>query len=98
MEESGHLYWDSFSGWYSCADEAFYADWEVDQSTKTAKETGASVEWVEEETCKFRLGAFKERLHQWLESGGTFTCFTRFFSNQLNFIGCGMRISQEKTI
>ncbi|VDL59905.1 unnamed protein product [Hymenolepis diminuta] len=73
LENSGHLYWSTFSGWYSTTDEAFYADWEViddyDKGVKVAKISGNEVQWVEEETCRFRLADFKHRLHEWLDSG-----------------------------
>lgn len=37
-----------------------------------AKISGNEVQWVEEETCRFRLADFKHRLHKWLDSGGEF--------------------------
>lgn len=40
---------------------------------KVAIESGSSVEWTEEENYKFRLGAFKERLIDWLENTETRT-------------------------
>ena len=75
LERFGHLYWSTFAGWYSTIDETFYGDWEVGDSlrgggVKIAKSTGSEVHWVEEKTCRFRLGDFKDRLHAWLDSGG----------------------------
>ncbi|KAL5103215.1 Methionine--tRNA ligase mitochondrial [Taenia crassiceps] len=74
LERSGYLYWDTFAGWYSISDETFYADWEVVDSpslsgAKVAKVTHNEVNWVEEETCRFRLSAFKDQIHAWLDSG-----------------------------
>ncbi|KAL5961487.1 Methionine--tRNA ligase mitochondrial [Taenia solium] len=74
LERSGYLYWNTFAGWYSISDETFYADWEVVDSpsssgVKVAKATHNEVNWVEEETCRFRLSAFKDQIHAWLDSG-----------------------------
>ncbi|KAM7534037.1 hypothetical protein Aperf_G00000112526 [Anoplocephala perfoliata] len=73
LEKYGYLYWNTFAGWYSITDEAFYADWEVvddfDKGVKIAKFSGSEVHWLEEETCRFRLSMFKTRLHEWLDSG-----------------------------
>ncbi|VDK41536.1 unnamed protein product [Taenia asiatica] len=74
LERSGYLYWNTFAGWYSISDETFYADWEVVDSpssngVKVAKATHNEVNWVEEETCRFRLSAFKNQIHAWLDSG-----------------------------
>ncbi|VDP72413.1 unnamed protein product [Echinostoma caproni] len=85
LTESGSVYESSYSGWYSVSDEAFYTDWEIvtetqqnsgqgrsapdQQVTHVAKETGHTVEWMEERTHMFRLSAFKPQLHEWLDSG-----------------------------
>uniref|UniRef100_A0A5K3EK28 Methionine--tRNA ligase, mitochondrial n=1 Tax=Mesocestoides corti TaxID=53468 RepID=A0A5K3EK28_MESCO len=71
LDKSDHLYWSAYSGWYSTTDEAFYSDWEVDTSPLGAvsKTSGNQVHWVEEETFRFRLSAFKPKLHVWLDSG-----------------------------
>ncbi|BHF61409.1 Methionine--tRNA ligase, mitochondrial [Sparganum proliferum] len=73
LEAGGFFYWNTFAGWYCAADEAFYADWELEEADqngkKLAKASGNAVEWVEEETCRFRLKQFKPDLHRWLDSG-----------------------------
>ncbi|KAJ9119228.1 hypothetical protein QFC22_003720 [Naganishia vaughanmartiniae] len=66
-------------GWYAVSDECFYTESQIEERVdevtgerkKVAIESGSSVEWTEEENYKFRLGAFKERLIDWLESSET---------------------------
>jgi methionyl-tRNA synthetase len=64
MEERGDLYLDSYEGWYSVRDEAYY---EPDELTTAADGTklspqGTPVEWVEEESWFFRLSAYTQKL------------------------------------
>jgi methionyl-tRNA synthetase len=64
MEERGDLYLDTYEGWYSVRDEAFY---EVDELTSAEDGTklspnGTPVEWMVEESWFFRLSAYQQRL------------------------------------
>ncbi|VEL19328.1 unnamed protein product [Protopolystoma xenopodis] len=38
-------------------------------SQMVSRDTGAPVEWLQEETCFFRLTSYRNRLHAWLDSG-----------------------------
>jgi methionyl-tRNA synthetase len=64
LVESGDIYLDKYSGWYSVSDEAFYDEDEiVDESgKKISKSSGSIVEWVEEESYFFRLSAWTNKL------------------------------------
>lgn len=63
MEQGGHIYPGSYSGWYSVRDEAYYQEAElVDGPGGRTAPTGAEVEWVEEPSFFFRLSAFSDRL------------------------------------
>lgn len=64
MEASGDIYLDSYRGWYSVRDEAYYDESEtvLGEDGKRRAPTGTPVEWVEEESYFFRLSAFQERL------------------------------------
>jgi methionyl-tRNA synthetase len=53
------IYLDSYAGWYSVRDEAFYAESELVEGKAP---TSASVEWVEEPSYFFRLSAWQEPL------------------------------------
>ena len=64
MEAAGDIYLDSYKGWYSVRDEAYYDEGETtlheDGIRRSAN--GTPVEWVEEESYFFRLSAFGDRL------------------------------------
>ena len=63
LEEKGFIYQDSYAGWYSVRDEAFYAESELKAGEGGEKlaPTGAPVEWVEEPSYFFKLSAFEEQ-------------------------------------
>ncbi len=64
LEEKGFIYKDSYAGWYSVRDEAFYAEKELQEGEGGEKlaPTGAPVEWVEEPSYFFKLSAFEDKL------------------------------------
>lgn len=71
MEEAGDIYLDSYSGWYSVRDEAYFTEDETevgDDGVRYALSSGAPVEWTEEESYFFRLSAYGDRLLKWYES------------------------------
>tara|TARA_R110002096_G_scaffold58443_4_gene147204 strand:- start:248 stop:1801 length:1554 start_codon:yes stop_codon:yes gene_type:complete len=64
MEANGDIYLDSYAGWYSVRDEAFYGEDELKEAPSGDKiaPTGAPVEWVEEPSYFFRLSAYQDKL------------------------------------
>ncbi|KQU06705.1 methionine--tRNA ligase [Rhodococcus sp. Leaf7] len=65
MTDNGDIYLDSYSGWYSVRDEAYYAEGETtlqDDGSRIATESGTPVEWTEESTYFFRLSAYQDKL------------------------------------
>ncbi|TXT09028.1 hypothetical protein VHUM_02502 [Vanrija humicola] len=64
----GDVYKGSHSGWYSVSDECFYSDIQVEKvdGVMVSVETGSEVTWQEEENWKFRLGAYGDKLTEWL--------------------------------
>ena len=70
LEESGNIYLDKYTGWYSVRDEAYYAENELVPGEDGAKlaPTGAEVEWVEEESYFFKLSAWGDELLKWYEN------------------------------
>ncbi|WND02255.1 methionine--tRNA ligase [Temperatibacter marinus] len=70
LEEKGFIYADSYAGWYSVRDEAFYAEKELIEGEGSEKlaPTGAPVEWVEEPSYFFKLSAFEDQLIEWYET------------------------------
>ncbi len=66
MLAQGDIYLDKYEGWYAAADEAFYDESEIADGKSI--ETGATVEWVEEESYFFRLSKYQEPLLEWYRS------------------------------
>ncbi|MEQ9690064.1 MAG: class I tRNA ligase family protein, partial [Bauldia litoralis] len=64
MVETGDIYKDSYAGWYSVRDEAYYAESETEERPDGVRygPQGTPVEWVEEESYFFRLSAYQDRL------------------------------------
>ncbi|BBY14409.1 hypothetical protein MLIT_00010 [Mycolicibacterium litorale] len=65
MNESGDIYLDAYSGWYSVRDERFFTENETalrEDGVRIATETGAPVTWTEEQTYFFKLSAYTDRL------------------------------------
>ncbi len=74
LEEKGYIYQDTYAGWYSVRDEAFYAEKELIEGEGEEKlaPTGAPVEWVEEPSFFFKLSAFEDQLIELYDSGSDF--------------------------
>jgi methionyl-tRNA synthetase len=64
MADNGDIYLDSYSGWYSVRDEAYYAEEETTLGEDNVRlgPQGTPVEWVEEKSYFFRLSAYQDRL------------------------------------
>jgi methionyl-tRNA synthetase len=76
MEANGDIYADTYSGWYSVRDEAYYAEDETrlnDDGVRLGPQ-GTPVEWVEEKSYFFRLSAYQDKL-------------LRLYSDHPDFIG-----------
>lgn len=64
------LYKGKHTGWYSVDDEAFYTDDAIEtiilpqtgKRVMASKETGSTVEWIEEDTLFFPLSQYKDEL------------------------------------
>jgi len=70
MQENGDIYIDTYAGWYSVRDEAYYAEEEtvVGEDNVRRGPQGTPVEWVEEKSYFFRLSAYQDKLLQLYES------------------------------
>ena len=64
LYESGDIYLSKYAGWYSVSDEAYYTEDEISTigEKKTAKSSGSTVDWFEEESYFFKLSAWQEKL------------------------------------
>jgi methionyl-tRNA synthetase len=65
LEERGQIYLDSYSGWYSVRDEAFYQESELIDGKAP---TGAEVQWIKEESYFFRLSDWQNKLLELYEN------------------------------
>ncbi|MCG6204368.1 methionine--tRNA ligase [Rhodopseudomonas sp. HC1] len=64
MQANGDIYLDSYAGWYSVRDEAYYAEDETvvgDDQVRRGPQ-GTPVEWVEEKSYFFKLSAYQDKL------------------------------------
>ncbi len=70
MQQNGDIYIDTYAGWYSVRDEAYYAEDETTVGEDNIRRggQGTPVEWVEEKTYFFRLSAYQDRLLALYES------------------------------
>jgi methionyl-tRNA synthetase len=64
MQQNGDIYIDTYSGWYSVREEAYYAEEETALGEDGVRRgpQGTPVEWVEEKSYFFRLSAYQGRL------------------------------------
>ncbi|MBT5919960.1 MAG: methionine--tRNA ligase, partial [Alphaproteobacteria bacterium] len=91
--EAGDIYLDSYSGWYSVRDEAFYGEDELVKGTdgKKLAPTGAEVEWVEEPSYFFRLSAWGDRLLEFYEANPDFILPETRRNEVVSFVRGGLR-------
>ena len=70
MQANGDIYIDTYAGWYSVRDEAYYAEEEttVGEDNVRCGAQGSPVEWVEEKTYFFRLSAYQDKLLELYET------------------------------
>ncbi|HWF97429.1 MAG TPA: methionine--tRNA ligase [Xanthobacteraceae bacterium] len=64
MEEAGDIYLGKYAGWYSVRQEGYFLEKETTLGSDGVRREplGSPVEWTEEDTYFFRLGAYQERL------------------------------------
>jgi methionyl-tRNA synthetase len=76
MQENGDIYIDTYAGWYSVRDEAYYAEDEtvIGEDKVRRGPQGTPVEWVEEKSYFFKLSAYQDKL-------------LHLYENQPDFVG-----------
>lgn len=74
IEAKGDIYRDTYSGWYSVRDEAFYTESELTKGADGEKLSphGTPVEWLEEDSYFFKLSAYTDKLLAHFEANPTF--------------------------
>jgi methionyl-tRNA synthetase len=94
MYESGDIYLDSYSGWYSVRDERFFTEDELEErpdGSRIATETGTEVTWTEERTYFFRLSDYAERLLAHYEAHPEFIGPDVRRNEVVSFVSSGLR-------
>ncbi|WP_102958619.1 methionine--tRNA ligase [Mangrovicella endophytica] len=93
MLAAGDIYKDSYAGWYSVRDEAYYGEEETEERPdgKRYGPQGTPVDWVEEESYFFRLSAFGDRLLDLYESNPDFVGPAERRNEIVSFVKSGLR-------
>jgi methionyl-tRNA synthetase len=93
MAANGDIYLDSYAGWYSVRDEAYYAEDEtvVGEDNVRRGPQGSPVEWVEENSYFFRLSAYQDRLLKLYESDPDFVGPDSRRNEVVSFVKSGLR-------
>ncbi|QWG11042.1 methionine--tRNA ligase [Bradyrhizobium sediminis] len=93
MAANGDIYLDSYAGWYSVRDEAYYAEDEtvVGEDNVRRGPQGTPVEWVEEKSYFFRLSAYQDRLLKLYETQPDFIGPDSRKNEVISFVKGGLR-------
>jgi methionyl-tRNA synthetase len=100
MEAAGDLYKDTYAGWYSVRDEAYYQDTETELRADGLRygPQGSPVEWVEEESYFFRLSSFQDRLLRLYEDRPEFIGPAERRNEVISFVKSGLKdLSMSRT-
>ena len=93
LVQSGDIYLDKYSGWYSVSDEAFYDKDEIEEKNgnKISKSSGSQVEWVEEESYFFRLSSWQTKLLDHYKKNKGFVLPTSRRNEVISFVEKGLK-------
>ncbi len=93
MAANGDIYLDSYAGWYSVRDEAYYAEDEtvVGEDKVRRGPQGTPVEWVEEKSYFFKLSAYQDKLLALYESQPDFIGPDSGRSEVVSFVKGGLK-------
>ncbi|KAF4610605.1 hypothetical protein D9613_006483 [Agrocybe pediades] len=87
LHAKGYIYKSQYSGWYSVTDECFYTDSQV--ADGVSLETGAAVEWAQEENYMFRLSAFRKPLLEHFTNNRRSVYPEQYYDNVIGMLGGG---------
>jgi len=93
MADNGDIYLDSYAGWYSVRDEAYYAEDETvmgDDNVRRGPQ-GTPVEWVEEKSYFFKLSAYQDKLLALYASQPDFVGPDSRKNEVISFVKSGLR-------
>jgi methionyl-tRNA synthetase len=93
MQQNGDIYVDTYSGWYSVRDEAYYAEEETtvgDDGVRRGPQ-GTPVDWVDEKSYFFKLSAYQDKLLDLYESQPDFIGPDSRRNEVISFVKSGLR-------
>lgn len=93
MEANGDIYLDTYGGWYSVRQEAYFAEDEttVGEDGVRREPLGSEVEWVEEESYFFKLSAYGDKLLEHYEANPDFIAPAERRNEVISFVKSGLR-------
>ena len=93
LEQKKEIYLSKYSGWYSVSDEAFYSEDEIDDidGKKISKNSGSSVEWVEEESYFFKLSKWQKPLLKFYNDNPKFILPESRKNEVISFVKRGLK-------
>ncbi|WP_072385577.1 methionine--tRNA ligase [Hyphomicrobium sp. CS1BSMeth3] len=92
MADAGDIYLDSYAGWYSVRQEAFFKESEttVGPDGVRREPLGSPVEWTEEKTYRFRLSAYGDKLLAHYEANPEFILPPERRNEVISFVKSGL--------
>jgi methionyl-tRNA synthetase len=92
-EAAGDIYLDTYGGWYSVRQEAFFDEKEttVGEDGVRREPLGSPVEWVEEESYFFRLSAYGDRLLEYYARNPEFVAPAERRNEVVSFVKGGLK-------
>ncbi|MGE0281072.1 MAG: methionine--tRNA ligase [Rhizobiaceae bacterium] len=93
MAKNGDIYLDSYAGWYSVRQEAYFDESEttVGEDGIRREPLGSPVEWNEEQTYFFRLSAYQDKLLAHYEAYPDFILPAERRNEIISFVKSGLR-------
>jgi methionyl-tRNA synthetase len=93
MADNGDIYKDSYAGWYSVRDEAYYQEDETELRADGVRygPQGTPVEWVQEESYFFRLSNYQDKLLALYEKDPDFVGPSERRNEVVSFVKSGLR-------
>jgi methionyl-tRNA synthetase len=94
MNANGDIYLDTYAGWYSVRDEAYYAEAETTlepDGSRVSTATRTPVQWTEETNYTFRLSAYQDRLLAWYEEHPDFIGPATRRNEIVSFVKSGLK-------
>ncbi|MET0638734.1 MAG: methionine--tRNA ligase [Hyphomicrobium sp.] len=93
MAANGDIYLDSYGGWYSVRQEAYFDEKEttVGDDGVRREPLGSPVEWTEEQSYFFRLSAYQDKLLAFYESHPEFVGPPERQNEVVSFVKSGLK-------